>query len=143
MPLCESQSSLRVLITASFAATAPKFVERLVEAGVGAVRVHGHCLEASLDRHVIVLKEELELAGEAELVLSTEIVQLGLFLRVELLHLGKFARIFHHSVLDLVKATFENLSVSILVTSKLFKLLIELFILFTPLLLTHREVANK
>ena len=64
-------------------------------------------------------------------------------MRVELLHLRKFARIFHHSVLDLIKATFEYLSVSVLVTSKLFKLLIELFILETPLLLTHRKVANK
>ena len=87
MPLRESQSSLRVLIAASLAASPPKFVEGFVEAGVGAVRVHGHRLETSLDRHVIVLKEELELAGEAELVLSTEIVQLGFFLRVECLHL--------------------------------------------------------
>lgn len=74
VPLSESQSSLRVLFAASLAATASELVERLVEAVVGAARVHRHRLEAPLDRHVVVLEEELELAGEAELVLSTEIV---------------------------------------------------------------------
>ena len=111
MAFSQGKRPLRVLIASRLASTTTELEEWLVNARVLAGGIHGQRLEAPFDGHVIELQEELEFARVTELVLALQEVLLRLLLHMQKLHLFKFARIFHHRVLDLIMAFSKLLSV--------------------------------